>query len=163
MNKKTIIILFLVSAFLLTILFLFFKNTSSPSKDFKEAEKEKKIIKEKLNIKVNGRVLSASLENNSSTMVLVSKLKEGTITLTMDDYANQEKVGSLGFSLPRNDKKISVDYGDLILYQGNSFVIYYDTNRWNLTKLGHIDGVSQDSLKEFLGDGKITVEISLEK
>lgn len=40
---------------------------------------------------------------------------------------NMEKVGSLGMTLPRNDRQITAAPGDLILYQGNSFVIYYDT------------------------------------
>lgn len=39
-----------------------------------------------------------------------------------------EKVGSLGFSLPRNDEFINAEAGNFILYQGNSFVIYFYCN-----------------------------------
>lgn len=81
----------------------------------------------------------------------------------MDDYGNMEKVGSLGFSLPRNDRQTTTAPGDLILYQGNSFVIYYDTNSWNFTRLGKVDGVSsRNEMLDLLGGkGEVTVTLSL--
>lgn len=96
----------------------------------------------KLYIKVNNKILTATLENNSSVDELLEKLEIEDITINMEDYANFEKVGSLGFNLTRNDKQITTEAGDLILYQGNQFVIYYDTNSWNFTKLGHIDNMT---------------------
>lgn len=71
------------------------------------------------------------------------------------------KVGPFPKSLPRNDEQISTEAGDLILYQGNSFVIYYDTNSWNFTRLGKIDNVTQQELKEILGSGSVTAVLSL--
>lgn len=62
----------------------------------------------------------------------------------MHDYSNFEKVGPLGATLPTNDEQITTQAGDLILYQGSSFVIYYDTNSFSLTRLGKIDNVSQE-------------------
>lgn len=47
------------------------------------------------------------------------------------NFGNFEKVGNLPISLPRNDGPISTNAGDVILYQGNKFVIYYDHNEWN--------------------------------
>lgn len=57
----------------------------------------------------------------------------------------------------------TTDPGDLILYQGNSFVIYYDTNSWNFTRLGKIDGVStREQVLDLLGGkGEVTVTLSL--
>lgn len=49
------------------------------------------------------------------------------------------------------------------MYQGNSFVIYYDTNTWNFTRLGKIDGISKAELKELLGKGNVTVTLSARK
>lgn len=116
----------------------------------------------KLYLKVNNEILTATLENNSSTDELLDKLKEQDITVNMQDYANFEKVGSLGFNLTRNDQQITTEAGDIILYQGNQFVIYYDTNSWNFTKLGHIDNINQEKLKQILGKGNVTVTLSLE-
>ena len=116
----------------------------------------------KLYIKVNNRILTATLENNSSVDELLEKLEKKDITINMKDYANFEKVGSLGFDLIRNDKQITTVAGDIILYQGNQFVIYYDTNSWNFTKLGHIDNINQEELKQILGKGNVTITLSLE-
>lgn len=117
----------------------------------------------KLYIKINNKTLTAALEDNSSVDALLEKLKQGDIIIEMSDYANFEKVGLLGFSLPRNDKSITTTPGDIILYQGNQITIYYNTNTWNFTKLGKIENVTQEELKEILGNGDVTVTFSLNK
>ncbi len=71
-----------------------------------------------------------------------------------------EKVGDLGVTLPRNDENITTSAGDLILYQGNQFVIYYDTNHWSLTRLGKIDNITTQELKNILGKSDVTVKLS---
>lgn len=116
-----------------------------------------------LYIKVNKKTLIVNLENNSSVDVLVQKLKEKDIIINMEDYANFEKVGELDFELPRNDKHITTEVGDIILYQGNKITIYYDTNSWNFTRLGKIENITQKELKEILGNGNVTVTLSLSK
>ncbi len=130
------------------------QNPETPSEEKEAAE----MI---LNIQAGDHLLTATLAQNSSVEALVEMLSGGTVTIWMSDYANMEKVGSLPDSLPGNDEQISTEAGDLILYQGNSFVIYYDTNSWNFTRLGKINDMTQQELKEILGDGDITVELSL--
>lgn len=114
----------------------------------------------KMKINVNGHILTATLEENASADALLKLLENGPVTIDMNDYSNFEKVGELPQELPRNDEQINTDYGDLILYLGKRFVIYYDKNSWNFTKLGHIDNVTQEELKRILGDGDVTVELS---
>ena len=128
-------------------------DNSSPNNELEEAMK--------IYIKINDQILRANLENNSSAEAFVEKLQEGDITIEMHDYANFEKVGNLGFSLPTNDVNITTSYGDIILYQGNQITIYYDTNTWNFTKLGKIEDVSQKELIDILGDGDVVVTFSL--
>ena len=109
-----------------------------------------------------GRTFTATLVDNSSTQALKEQLAKGNITVEMEDYASMEKVGSLGISLPRNDRPTTTGPGDLILYQGHNLVIYYDTNSWSFTRLGKIDNTSQADLKAALGKGDVTVTLSLE-
>ena len=116
---------------------------------------------EKLYLTINGTRLSASLEDNSSVQALLEKLTEGDIRVDAHDYGSFEKVGSLGVDLPRNDMQITTKPGDLIFYQGNQFVLYYDENTWSFTKLGHVD-ISQAELKALLGDGNVTITLSLQ-
>lgn len=114
-------------------------------------------------IKIGDNILTAELADNSSADALKEMLSEGSVTIEMSDYANFEKVGDLGKTLPRNDEQITTEAGDLILYQGNSFVIYYDTNSWSLTRLGKIKDVSAEELRDILGEGDVTVTLSVEK
>ena len=117
-----------------------------------------KIIK----IHVNGEELTVKLENNSSSEALFERLRDGNLSIEAHDYGNFEKVGDLGFSLPTNDTRITTKSGDLILYQGNQITLYYDVNTWTFTKLGEVVGKSQKELKDILGDGDVTLILSLE-
>lgn len=114
-----------------------------------------------MTISANGHVFTATLEENSSAQALKDMLRQGPLTVDMRDYANMEKVGEIGADLPTNDEQISTVPGDIILYQGNSLVIYYDTNDWNFTRLGKIGNVTGEELKEALGDGDVTVTFTL--
>lgn len=116
-----------------------------------------------LYIKIGNSVLEAELADNSSTDALLKVLSENDISIQMSDYGNFEKVGELGISLVTNDEQITTEAGDLILYQGNKFVIYYDTNSWNFTRLGKIKNISQDELKSVLGDGNVTAVLTIHK
>ena len=115
-----------------------------------------------LTITVNDTVLTASLADNSSAQALRELLAEGPLTIDMRDYGSMEKVGPLGTELPRNDEQIFTEAGDLILYQGNSFVMYYAPNSWNFTRLGKINNMTADELREVLGDGSVTVTLSID-
>ena len=100
--------------------------------------------------------LTATLAANSSATAFYELLKKRAVTVDMHDYGSFEKVGSLGTSLPRNDTQITTSAGDIILYQRNQITIYYDTNSWNFTRLGKVDGVTQAELKKILGKGDVT-------
>lgn len=114
-----------------------------------------------MNIQIDNTVFSATLAENSSAAALKELLAKGPITINMRDYGSMEKVGPLGTDLPRNDQQITTEAGDIILYQGNAFVIYYAPNSWNFTRLGKIENVTSEKLKEILGDGNVTITLSL--
>lgn len=110
---------------------------------------------------INGHELTATLSDNSSAKALRKLLTDEPLTITMNDYGNMEKVGDIGTELPTNDKQITTEAGDLILYLGRSFVIYYAPNSWNFTSLGKINDITAQELKSILGDGKVEVTLSL--
>ena len=72
-------------------------------------------------------------------------------------YGSFEKVGSLPWTLPRNDEQITTSPGDIILYKGNQITIYYDTNSWSFTRLAKIGITSKEELLDVLGEGNVTV------
>ena len=113
-----------------------------------------------LYLTVNGHTLTATLVENS-TQALKELLADGPLTIDMSDYGSMEKVGPLGTDLPRNDEQITTGPGDLILYQGNSLVLYYDRNNWNFTRLGKVNNVTDQELREILGTGSVSMTLSL--
>jgi hypothetical protein len=114
-----------------------------------------------ISLTAGNTTFTATLADNSSAKALKELLAKGDIRINMSDYGNMEKVGPLGTTLPRNDEYITTAPGDLILYQGNAFVIYYAPNTWTFTRLGKINNVSRDELIAALGNGNVTVTLSL--
>ena len=41
-------------------------------------------------------------------------------------------------------------------------VIFYGSNSWSYTRLGKIDGATASNLRQFLGNGDVTLTLSLE-
>ena len=112
-------------------------------------------------ITINGNKLAVTLAKNSSVDALVELLKQGDITYTADDYGNFEKVGNIGHMLPRNDTQINTEAGDVILYQGNNICLYYGNNSWSFTRIGKIEGYSASELRNLLGAGNGSVQVTL--
>lgn len=137
------------------------EQPAQPEEGESENENQENMETSTIKLKVGGKTFTATLVDNSSTRALKALLAEGDLTIEMEDYARMEKVGPIGTTLPRNDEQISTVPGDLILYQGRYFVIYYGRNSYSLTRLGKIDNVSESELKAALGDGDVTVTLAL--
>ena len=129
------------------------------SEDPDKSEQDKEV--NKMYLTINGNKLEVTLEENSATAALVELLKQGNITYTANDYGNFEKVGDLGHSLPHKDTQIKTEPGDVILYQGNQIVLFYGNNSWSYTRIGKINGYSASELRNLLGAGKGTVEVTI--
>lgn len=106
-------------------------------------------------VEINNQELRIKLESNSSSTALYEVLQKSDLNILMNDYGGFEKVGRIDKNLPTNDKYFQAKALDLILYNANNIVIYYDNNSWSFTKLGTIYGISKDELKKLLGNGKI--------
>ena len=116
----------------------------------------------KVLLKVGGNTMTATLTDNEATRELTKLLEQGDITIRMSDYGGFEKVGALPQSLPTSNTQITTVPGDIMLYQGNQMVIFYGSNSWSYTRLGKIDGATGSNLRQFWGNGDITLTLSLE-
>lgn len=114
-----------------------------------------------IKIKINDEVFDVELENNSATEELVKELEKGNITVNATEYGGFEKVGDLGLSLPTSDENINTSPGDIVLYQGNQISLFYGSHSWSYTKLGKIENIDSNQLKEVLGPGNATIVLSL--
>lgn len=80
------------------------------------------------------------------------------ITIPMSMYGGFEQVGPLGQSIVRDDVQTNTSYGDIVLYSGNQIVIFYGSNSWAYTRLGHI-ALSQQEMSRLLSNGDVTVTL----
>ena len=115
---------------------------------------------ENMNVQVDDMVFSATLEENEAVSALVEMMRESPVVIQMSDYSGFEKVGSLGIRLPASNSQTTTQAGDIVLYNGNQIVIFYGSNSWSYTRLGHIDDLT--GWEDALGSGDVTVIFSLE-
>ncbi len=114
-----------------------------------------------LKIEIGDAVLTAEFADTEAAEVLKAKLEEGDVTITVSNYGGWEKVGELPWSLPANDIQIDAVPGDIMLYCGNSIVLFYGNNSWAYTRLGTIATNSAESLRAALGGEDAELRLSL--
>jgi hypothetical protein len=94
-------------------------------------------------------------EDNASVSALQELLP---LNIPMSMYGGFEQVGSIGQSIPRDDVQITTDCGDIVLYSGNQLVIFYGSNSWAYTRLGHVD-LSREEMTSLLGQGNVSITL----
>ena len=135
-------------------------STAPESGDAESQQVEEENSEMQMNVQVGSSTFTATLEENEAVDALVEMMEQGPVTIQMSDYSGFEKVGPLGTSLPTSNQQTTTQAGDIVLYQGNQIVMFYGSNSWSYTRLGHIDDLT--GWEEALGSGDVTVTFSLE-
>ena len=118
-------------------------------------EPETSGVSEDMKLYINSEEVPVTWENNASVEELKTMLP---LTMQMSMYGGFEQVGSIGSSLTRDDEQITTDYGDIVLYSGNQIVVFYGSNSWAYTRLGHID-MTKEELNELLGNRDVEITL----
>ena len=116
---------------------------------------------EKMQMFINGQPVNVEWDNNNSVQALKQLAASNKLTIQMSMYGGFEQVGSIGTSLPREDVQTTTKAGDIVLYSGNQIVVFYGSNSWAYTRLGHITDKTADELTELLGNGNVTLTLSM--
>ncbi len=80
----------------------------------------------------------------------------------MHRYGGFEQVGSLGRTIKSADRQMTTNPGDIVLYSSNQIVMFFGSNSWSYTKLGHIN-LSQSELVELLDKENVQLKIQIDK
>ncbi|MDO5544723.1 MAG: cyclophilin-like fold protein [Eubacteriales bacterium] len=112
-------------------------------------------------LSVNGNKLNVCWEDNETVKELLSYTQTESIVVNATRYGGFEQVGSLPQGFTRSDVQLTTEPGDIVLYSGDQLVLFFGSNSWSYTKLGHIEGLSQDALSELLGGSSAVIEIHL--
>ena len=113
-------------------------------------------------MKIGDTKVNVDWEDNQAVEALREMVKNGDVTIQMSMYGGFEQVGSIGQSLPRDDKQITTSSGDIMLYSGNQMVVFYGSNSWSYTRLGHISDKNTEDMTDLLSNGDVTITISIE-
>ena len=120
-------------------------------------------VKEKmLKMMIGDTEVSVDWENNDSVEALKGLCAEEPLVIHMSMYGGFEQVGSIGTRLPSDDEQTSTSAGDIVLYSSNQIVVFYGSNSWAYTRLGHITDQDAAGMTDLLGNGDVTITISLE-
>ena len=114
-----------------------------------------------MRMKINGTPVTVAWEDNESAAAL-KELAAGGLEIRMSMYGGFEQVGSIGQRLPASDVQTTTSSGDIVLYSGSQLVVFYGSNSWAYTRLGHITDKTPEEMRALQGSGDVTVTLSVE-
>ena len=135
---------------------------NSESSDSDQTTADDNNMKPELTMKINGETVTVEWEDNEPVSALRELAAESPVTIQISLYGGFEQVGSIGHSLPRNDERITTEAGDIVLYSGNKLVVFYGSNTWAYTMLGHITDKTPSELTALLGNDNVIITICME-
>ncbi len=115
-----------------------------------------------LQMSIGNTPVSVAWEDNDAVQSLKELCRNQPLLIDMSMYGGFEQVGSIGAYLPQNDVQTTTSAGDIVLYSGNQLVVFYGSNSWAYTRLGHITDQSADGMAQLLSNGDTTITIILE-
>ena len=149
MKKNLIIIGILVSIIILGLIYgIFLKNNNTLNEE--EVQEVENI--NKISIIINDKQYEVKLYENETVQAFMQLLPQ---EFNMTELNGNEKYVYLSTNLPTNkEKPKTIKKGDIMLYQDNCLVIFYETFEtiYSYTKIGHIDNLPD------LGNGNIVVK-----
>ncbi len=130
------------------------RHTEQPTTPTKKAVQENRLV-----CSINGKRLDVIWENNETVTELIACAQKETIVVHTTRYGGFEQVGSLPQNFSVNDVQITAQPGDIVLYAGNQLVLFFGSNTWRYTMLGHIKGLSANELSALLSEDAAVIEI----
>ena len=115
-----------------------------------------------LMLSIDGTPVTVLWEDNETVSELLTAVQNGAIEVSASRYGGFEQVGSLPQSFSRSDAQMTTQPGDIVLYSGNQLVIFFGSNSWSYTRLGHVNGMSSEELSDLLNKDVVIIELSAE-
>lgn len=109
-----------------------------------------------MNLTIGETRVPVTWENNESVEELRTLLP---LTIHMSMYGGFEQVGPIGRRISRSDEQTVTESGDIVLYSGDQIVIFYGSNTWSYTRLGHVE-LTRQEMADLLSHGNVTITLS---
>ena len=121
------------------------------------SEKSKQV----LTLTIDGIAVYVRWEDNDAVSELLDYVKDAPVVVHTSAYGGFEQVGGFPRSFSGNDVQMTTEPGDIVLYSGDQLVVFFGSNSWSYTKLGHID-LAAEKLTELLGGESAVIELKYE-
>ena len=108
---------------------------------------------------INNQEISVTQQNNKTVKELIQEVQNKEMRIPMSMYSNNEQVGPLNKTYPREDKQMTTHNGDIVLYNGNQLVVFYRPNTWSYTILGKMN-LNENEIKRLLSNGNVEIKLS---
>ena len=115
-----------------------------------------------LRMMIGDTAVAVDWENNESVEALKNLCAETPLVIQMSMYGGFEQVGPVGTRLPSSDVQTRTSAGDIVLYSSSQIVVFYGSNSWAYTRLGHITDRDPAGMAALLGNGDVKITISME-
>ena len=135
-------------------------NESKEQTKMKKTD-ESTLADNQIRVTVGSSSFIVNLEDNETAKALRKMITDENLTISASNYGGFEKVCQLGKTLPRNDKQITTETGDVMLYSGNQIVFFYGANSWSYTKIGKVEASSIEKLESVLSGSETEVILSI--
>ena len=129
--------------------------TEEKKEEYNAADEETGGVENTMRLLIGKTEVPVAWEKNASVKALQELCP---LTIQMSRYGGFEQVGSIGQNIVREDEQTVTDSGDIVLYSGNQIVIFYGSNSWAYTRLGHID-LSEQEMRDLLGGGDVSITL----
>ena len=134
-------------------------TSQSENVDVESSENKMEVRETAMTMTIGDTKVNVDWEANSSVDALKELVSSGPLSIDMSMYGGFEQVGSIGQSLPREDKQTTTASGDIVLYSGNQLVVFYGSNSWAYTRLGHIIDKDDSEIESLLSNGDVTITL----
>lgn len=135
------------------------KITNITTNESSKSREDDETMNKTLILKIKDLEVNADWIDNKSVQELKTLSKDG-LSIELEMYGGMEQFGSIGKTISNNDTKQTSKPGDIMLYQSNKIVLFYGSNTWSYTKLGHIN-LSENELTKLLGEENVTISLEL--
>ena len=114
-----------------------------------------------MQMRIGETPVTVAWEDNASVEALRALAAEG-LTIEMSMYGGFEQVGAIGQRLPSQDVHTDTSSGDIVLYASNQLVVFYGSNSWAYTRLGHIADKTPEEMRALLGSGDVRITLFIQ-
>lgn len=128
----------------------------NPYEDIKNHE----LYEKKISLKIGDSEYHVDWLDNRTIIDLKGIINDGLV-INLKPFKGTGSVGDLNHYLVNNDEDIYVNYGDIVLYEGNKIVIFYQADEGKYTKLGHV-AIARYEILDLLTEDDVVVTLNIE-